>query len=201
MRRQKECDKFTEFISRLCIWVKSVFVSTFRTMSSRKEGDKLKIDLIKDGTVIDHIEGGWGIEVIDMFGIKSPTDSVLSIAVNVQSISMGHKDIVKIEGRELKPIEVDKIAIIAPRATINVIRNTEVISKERVKLPTVIEGIIKCQNPTCITNDTRPDNPLVPKEPVATKFYSINPRSKEPSFRCHYCGSIIGRNEAIRALI
>lgn len=166
----------------------------------KKEGDKLKIDLIKDGTVIDHIEGGWGIEVIDMFGIKSPTDKVLSIAVNVQSISMGHKDIVKIEGRELKPVEVDKIAIIAPRATINVIRNTKVISKERVKLPTVMEGMIKCQNPTCITNDTRPDNPAVPKEPVTTKFHTTG-SEKEPYFRCHYCGDILTRKDAIEAII
>ena len=167
----------------------------------KKEGDKLKIDLIKEGTSIDHIEPGWGIEVVDMLGIKSPTDIVLSVAVNVQSKSMGHKDIVKIEGRELKPAEVDKIAIIAPRATINVIRNTEVISKERVKLPAVMEGIIKCQNPTCITNDTRPDNPSIPKEPVKTRFTTINPESEEPEFECDYCHSRLNRKEAIEALI
>jgi aspartate carbamoyltransferase regulatory subunit len=167
----------------------------------KKEGDKLKIDLIKDGTVIDHIQGGWGIEVIDMLGIKSPTDNVLSVAINVQSKSMGHKDIVKIEGRELKPAEVDKIAIIAPRATINVIRNTEVISKKRVELPAVMEGIIICQNPTCITRAVRDDDPSIPKEPVKTRFVTLNPESEESTFECDYCHSILSRKQAIEALI
>lgn len=156
--------------------------------------------MIKNGTVIDHIQGGWGLAVTGILGIKSPTDRVVSIAINVPSERIKHKDIIKIEGRELDPVEVNKIAIIAPRATINVIRDTKVISKECVKLPVVMEGIIKCQNPTCITNDTRPDNPAVPKEPVTTKFHTTGSEN-EPYFLCHYCGDTLTREEAAKALI
>ena len=170
------------------------------SQDEKKEGNKLKIDLINYGTSIDHIDPGRGIEVVGMLGYKPPIDDVLSIAVNVPSKRMGRKDIVKIEGRELKPAEVDKIAIIAPRATINVIRNTKVVSKERVKLPAVMAGIIKCQNPTCITNDVRPDNPAIPKEPVTTKFHTEGSED-EPYFRCHYCSDMLTRKGAIKALI
>jgi aspartate carbamoyltransferase regulatory subunit len=166
----------------------------------KKEGNKLKIDLIKDGVVIDHIDHGQAPEVIKILGIKAGTDKVVSIAINVPSQSMGRKDIVKIEGRDLDPAEIDKIAIIAPRARINIIRDTEVSKKHDVKLPEVFEGIIKCQNPTCITNDTRPDNPAVPKEPVTTKFYTTGSDS-ELHFRCHYCGDTLTREEAAKALI
>jgi aspartate carbamoyltransferase regulatory subunit len=167
----------------------------------KREEDHLKIDLIKKGTVIDHIRGGWGLMVISILGIKSPTDREISIAVNVQSKRMKHKDIIKIEGRELDSVEVNKIAIIASRATINVIRDTKVVIKNRVKLPKVIEGIIKCQNPTCITNDTRPEEPSIRKEPVKTKFYPLNPEDEQTSFQCHYCRQILDHADAIKAII
>ena len=84
---------------------------------------ELKIQPIKDGTVIDHIASGNAFKVLKILGIPgSSEDSVISIAINVSG-KKGKKDIVKIENRELDPHEVDKIALVAPKATINIIRN------------------------------------------------------------------------------
>ena len=167
----------------------------------KKEGNKLKIDLIIEGVVIDRIEPGQAPEVIKILGIKPGTDKVVSIAMNVSSKTMGRKDIVKIEGKELDPIEINKIAIIARRARINVIKDTKVINKSDVEIPAVIEGLIRCQNPTCITRAVRDDDPSIPKEPVKTRFITLNPESEEPTFECDYCHSILSRKEAVRALI
>jgi aspartate carbamoyltransferase regulatory subunit len=94
---------------------------------------------------------------------------------------MGRKDIVKVENRELKPEEVDKIALIAPQATINIIRDLEVVEKHKVYLPKSIEGIIRCANPNCISN--------VVREPVISKFVTV---SEDPlRFRCFYCERMI----------
>ena len=167
----------------------------------KKEGNKLKIDLIVEGVVIDRIEPGQAPEVIKILGIKPGTDKVVSIAMNVSSKTMDRKDIVKIEGKELDPIEINKIAIIARRARINVIKDTKVINKSDVEIPAVIEGLIRCQNPTCITRAVRDDDPSIPKEPVKTRFITLNPESEEPTFECDYCHSILSRKEAVGALI
>ena len=136
---------------------------------------ELKIPRIKDGTVIDHITAGNAIKVLRILGIPKTSSAVVSVAMNVKS-KMGRKDIVKVEGRELNPSEVDKIALIAPRATINIIREYEVAKKHRVQLGTEVVGLVKCSNPTCISNSN---------EPVKSRFIIIN---KDPlRIKCYYC--------------
>ena len=136
---------------------------------------KLKIQPIKNGTVIDHITAGNALKVLRILRIPETHSAIVSVAMNVKS-HMGKKDIVKIENRELIPREVDKIALIAPRATINIIRNYEVIEKHKVQLPDEISGIVKCPNPTCISNSG---------EPVKNRFKII---SKDPlKIKCYYC--------------
>ena len=136
---------------------------------------KLKITPIKNGTVIDHITPGFAVKVLRILKITESTSSVVSVAINVKS-KIGKKDIVKVENRELDPKEVDKIALIAPKATINIIRDFEVVDKHRVKLPDEIIGFVKCSNPTCISNS---------KEPVKSKFHLV---SKDPPIiKCYYC--------------
>lgn len=135
----------------------------------------LKIPRIKDGTVIDHITAGNAVKVLHILGIPTTSSSVVSVAMNVKS-KMGKKDIVKVEDRELIPSEVDKIALIAPKATINIIRDYEVAKKYRVKIPQEIVGIVKCSNPTCISNS---------KEPVKSRFIVI--KQDPPRIRCYYC--------------
>ena len=136
---------------------------------------ELKIPRIKNGTVIDHITAGNAVKVLHILGIPSSTSSVVSVAINVKS-KLGKKDIVKVENRELDPQEVDKIALIAPKATINIIRDYEVTKKHKVELPDEIIGIVSCSNPTCVSNA---------KEPVKSRFNVI--KKDPPRIKCYYC--------------
>jgi len=148
----------------------------------------LKVSKIKDGTVIDHITRGHALDVIKLLGIDGRSGGVVTIAINVPSKKLGVKDMVKIEGRELNPEEVDKIALISPRATINIIRDYKVVEKQKVKLPPIVQGIIKCIKPSCISNSE--------KEPVKPKFYVV---SENPlRLRCHYCNSILEEEDVLK---
>lgn len=147
---------------------------------------ELHVSKIKDGTVIDHITGGHALDVAKILGITGREKRIITIAINVPSKLYKAKDIVKIEGRELNPQEVHKIALLAPHATINIIRNYKVVEKQRVKLPSMVEDIIKCANPACISNSN---------EPVQAKFYV---EGEEPLLlKCHYCGFIIEKKDVL----
>jgi len=148
-----------------------------------KPPKELKVKPIKNGTVIDHITANKALSVLKILGIPNQKNTV-TIAMNVHSPEMESKDIVKIEGRELAPNEVDQIALIAPNATINIIRDYEIVEKGKVHLLGEISGILKCPNPNCITNTN---------EPMMTRFYVIE---KEPvSLRCYYCERIMEESE------
>lgn len=136
---------------------------------------ELKVPLIKDGTVIDHITPGNAVKVLHILGITKTSSSTVSVVMNVKS-KLGKKDIVKIENRELDPTEVNKIALIAPKATINIIRDYELAEKYKVKLPDEILGIVRCSNPTCVSNS---------KEPVKSRFKVIS--RDPPRILCYYC--------------
>jgi len=148
---------------------------------------ELYVRKIKDGTVIDHITSGFALDVLKILGIDGKDGEAVTAAMNVASKRQSYKDILKIQNRELKPAEVDKIALIAPKATINIIRNYAVASKKLVELPAVIKGIIKCDNPSCISNS---------REPVDPKF-EVDQR--EPvRLRCSYCGHVIEREDILK---
>jgi len=152
----------------------------------------LKISPIKNGVVIDHIKAGQALNVCKILEISPGTEKIVSIAMNVRSRKMGRKDILKIEGRKLEIAEIHKIVIISPNATINIIENCKVEQKEKVRLPEMIVRIIKCQNPTCISND--------PKEPIKSKFLREN-QGGNSSFKCWYCGQIIEAEKLIESII
>ena len=141
----------------------------------RKE---IKVAPIKNGTVIDHITAGEALKVFRILRIESPTKQVISMTMNTRSKTMKRKDIIMIENKELSLEETNKITLIAPQATINIIENSEVIAKDIVELPKIIEGIIRCANSNCISN--------AEKEPITSKFIA-----KDTKFRCVYCGQII----------
>ena len=111
-----------------------------KTETTENEG--LLVRRIRNGTVIDHIDGGEALNVVKILGITGTTQEALSIATNVPSRNMGCKDIVKLTNRELSKEEVDRIALISPRATINIIRNFKVCEKKGVEIPTLIVGIV-----------------------------------------------------------
>jgi aspartate carbamoyltransferase regulatory subunit len=147
----------------------------------------LLVSKIRDGTVIDHITGGHALDVVKILGITGRTNGIVLIAMHVASKQLGTKDVVKVEGRELEPEEVDKIALLAPHASINIIRDYRVAEKKRVKLPHVIQGTVKCGNPACISNSN---------EPVQARFYV---KSQEPlMIRCHYCGYIMEKPDILK---
>lgn len=141
----------------------------------RKE---IKITPIKNGTAIDHIRAGQAPIVLKILGIGAGTNMAISLVMNVQSQKFGKKDIVMIENRELNSEETNKVALIAPNATINIIRDCQVVKKEKVRLPKIIEAILKCPNPNCVSNDE--------KEPIKSKF--ILEEENLPSLKCYYCG-------------
>ncbi|MGD0645679.1 MAG: aspartate carbamoyltransferase regulatory subunit [Candidatus Bathyarchaeia archaeon] len=148
---------------------------------------EVRISKIKNGTVIDHISNGYALEVIKILGINRLEKRLVTIAINIPSNRLKIKDIVKIEGRALDPREVNKIALVAPRATINVIQNYTVIKKSEVMLPDVIEGIVKCTNSACVTNSN---------EPIGPKFYV---ESEEPlQLKCQYCGYILEKADVLQ---
>ncbi len=147
----------------------------------------LRVSKIKNGTVIDHITGGHALDVLKILGINGHEGVVLTVAINVPSKKVSVKDMVKVEGRELKTGEVDKIALLAPHASINIVRNYRVTDKQRVKLPPIIRGIVKCANPACVSNS---------KEPVQPKFYVE--REDPLRLSCHYCGYIMEKEDVLK---
>lgn len=113
---------------------------------------QLLVRRIKDGTVIDHIEAGKALLVLRALSITGKEGNVITVALNVPSSKHGKKDIIKVENRFLETSETNKLALIAPRATINIIRNYKLIEKRKIQLPESIIGIFKCPNMKCITN-------------------------------------------------
>lgn len=146
----------------------------------------VKVKRIEDGTVIDHISGGQALNVLQIIGVrKEYPKAVLTVAMNVPSKKMGTKDIVKIEGRELKAGEVDKISLISPHASINIIRDYEVKEKKNVSLPKTLEGVLTCANPNCITNfeNTKTSFGVEEKSPI--------------KLRCSFCERTMNEKEII----
>src|SRR5215469_9118960 len=118
---------------------------------------ELKITPIKNGTVIDHIDNGLALEVLKIIGVGDlDKDSTVSVALHVRSQKLGWKDIVKVENMELSPRKVNAIALIAPTATISIIRESKVREKRPVDLPERIAGVLRCPNSNCITNQGEP---------------------------------------------
>jgi aspartate carbamoyltransferase regulatory subunit len=142
---------------------------------------------IRNGTVIDHISAGYALDVLKILNVTGKETNTVGVVINVPSKHIGKKDIVKIEGGELKPEDVDKIALISPKATINIIHEYDVVEKKKVSLPRDITGIIKCGNPVCISNS---------KEPVSSLFHV---QEVEPiRLRCHYCNRTMEKKDILK---
>ncbi|MFH1786931.1 MAG: aspartate carbamoyltransferase regulatory subunit [archaeon] len=140
------------------------------------------IGRIEDGTVIDHVPAGGSLKIIKILGISEKFPSTVSIAMNVNSKKLGKKDILKVENRELDKREVNKVALVAPCATVNIIRKGRVAGKYVVQLPELLDGVVNCTNPQCITKFR---NEFSIGEPVRSKFYVT--KRKPLTLRCAYC--------------
>jgi len=156
-------------------------------LSKGSGAKELYVKKIRNGSVIDHISAGHALDVLKILGIGGGEGHIVSVAMNVSSKTDSKKDIVKVENRELKPSEVDKIALIAPSATINIIRDYEVAEKTRVKLPESIRGIVRCANPACVSNAG---------EPVEPRF--LVERQDPLRLRCFYCVRIMEKQDVLK---
>jgi aspartate carbamoyltransferase regulatory subunit len=133
-----------------------------------------KVYAIENGTVIDHIPTPLALKVVEILGIGD--EGIFTIGVGFQSGRLpGGKDIVKIENRVLSKSETDMIALIAPEATINIIRDAKVDEKRRISLPETVTGILKCPNPNCATNILGAQRRFGLEDPETV------------TYRCHYC--------------
>jgi len=155
-------------------------------MSAQSAGkEKLSVSAIRSGTVIDHIESKATFKVADILRAQQEEHNAVLIAMNLPSKQLGAKGIIKIENRRLTPEEVNKIALIAPRATLNIISDYKVVEKTMVHLPERIEGIVRCFNPHCVTNE----------QPVNTSFQVL--QSNPPVLRCLYCERVMSGEDII----
>lgn len=146
-----------------------------------KENENLLVRKIENGTVIDHIERGKGIKI---YKILNPKEETCVLLTNVESKKLGRKDILKVENKELSEKDLEKIALIAPNATINIIRNWKVVEKRKVELPNILVGIVNCPNSKCITRI---------ESQIETKFIV---EKREPiKLRCFYCERIFEKED------
>jgi aspartate carbamoyltransferase regulatory subunit len=141
-------------------------------MANEKE---FKVTAIKDGTVIDHIPSKQLFKVIEILGLENYANQI-TFGMNLESKKWGNKAIVKIADRFFEDDDINRIALIAPQAKLNIIRDYKVVEKRRVTIPETLTGIAKCVNPYCITNH----------QPVATRF-SVQPTDNGIALTCHYC--------------
>ena len=140
-------------------------------MEAKKE---LIVPAIENGTVIDHIPTDVVYQVIRLLGLDKYNDEVL-IGNYLHSKKFGRKGIVKIKNKFFDKNEINKIALVAPLASIITIRNYEIVEKIKAEIPDHIDHIIKCMNPKCITNF----------EQIDTKFDVVDKENLK--LRCHYC--------------
>ncbi len=151
---------------------------------------KLSVEKIKGGTVIDHISAGYALAVLQILGITGHEGDILLVAMNMQSKRLAKKDLIKVEGRELTAEEINRIALVAPKATINIIRDFEVHHKQRIEIPDEIQGIVHCANPSCITNNER----------GITSSFTVTQRNPV-TLRCAYCKRITNHTQIIDQLL
>jgi aspartate carbamoyltransferase regulatory subunit len=147
---------------------------------------QLRVSKIRNGTVIDHIAAGQALNVLAILGIDGSAGENVSVGMNVPSSRLGKKDVVKVEDRELSQSEVDVLSLISPEATINIIREFEVVEKNRLARPERVVGVISCPNPNCITNAD---------EPIEAKFAVV-----AEGARCEYCGTIVRDAEIVEQI-
>ena len=150
-------------------------------MSTNKK--ELAVAALRNGTVIDRIPSSVLFQAVRLLGLENSKCHV-TIGNNLHSGKLGTKGIIKIADTEFPEAVLNRIALIAPTAVVNTIRDFEVVEKKTVKLPDTLSGIVKCSNPKCISNN----------EPMATKFEVIG---HDPvMIRCHYCNYTVAGKDA-----
>lgn len=150
----------------------------------------LTVSKIRNGTVIDHIPAGRSLAVLKVLGITGYEGLRIAILMNVESKKLGRKDIVKIEEKVVDEREASIISLIAPEATINIVRDFNVVEKRKLRLPEIIKGLLKCPNPLCVTNN----------DPEAlSEFVKVS--EKPLRLRCVYCDTYLNEADVLRQVV
>ena len=129
---------------------------------------------IERGTVIDHIPANRTFHVVNLLGLQDETNPV-TIGYNYPSLKVGQKGIIKVSDKFFTDDEISRLSVVAPNVVLNIIRDFEVVEKKTVETPDELRGIIKCNNPKCITNN----------EPMQTLF-TVEDKVRG-IVKCHYC--------------
>lgn len=140
-----------------------------------KIGKELKVSAIQNGTVLDHIPASQLFKVINILNLNNCQNQV-TFGTNLESKLLGKKAIIKVTDRYFADDEINRIALVAPQAKINIIKDFEVVEKRVISVPDEITGIVKCTNPKCITN----------YQPVQTKFTTVI-ENGHLKLHCHFC--------------
>ena len=149
-----------------------------------KDKKKLSVSAIEYGTFIDHIPSKNLFKVISILGLEK-IDNLINFGTNMERKTHESKAIIKIADKFFERDEINRIALVAPHAKLNIIRNYNVVEKQVVEVPDNIAGIVKCVNPKCITN----------VEPVKTKFTVVDKQTV--ALKCHYCEKITDQEHMI----
>ncbi len=149
-----------------------------------KERKQLIVSAIKNGTVIDHIPAQSMFKVLQILGLDS-VGEMITFGTNFESKKLGKKGIIKVSNVFFLDEEINKIALVAPEAKLNIIKEYEVVEKKVVEVPDQIIGIARCVNPQCITNH----------ETITTHFQVVS--KKDVSLKCHYCGKITDQENLV----
>ena len=151
---------------------------------SEVKNKELQVAAIENGTVIDHIPSDKLFKVTSLLGLDK-LEHQITIGNNFPSNKMGSKGVIKIANKFFEEDEISRIALIAPNVVLNEIRNYKVAEKKTVTLPDELIGLVKGNNPKCITNN----------EPMATRFHVIN--KETGTIKCHYCERKINKEDII----
>ena len=145
---------------------------------------ELQVAALENGTAIDHIPSCQLFKVASLLGLDK-MDNTITIGNNLHSNRMGSKGMIKIADKFFKEDEINRIALVAPNVMLNIIRDYEVVEKKTVVLPDELIGLVKCNNPKCITNN----------EPMATRFHVID--KEKGTIKCHYCERKINKEDIV----
>ena len=141
-------------------------------MSEKKQA--LQVAALENGTVIDHIPSGKLFTVVSLLKLQD-SDSNITIGNNLPSKKLGKKGIIKVADRYFTDEEISQLSVVASNIRLNIIHDFEVVEKKEVEMPDELKGIVKCNNPKCITNN----------EPMKTYFHVID--KDKGILKCHYC--------------
>ena len=139
---------------------------------------ELVVSALENGTVLDHIPAENVYKALDILNLKG-IENQITIGINLTSKAQGKKGIIKIENKFFEDDELNKLALLAPEATINIIRDFKVVEKKKIVMPEEIIGVAKCMNPKCVTNH----------QPIRTRF-KVKAKGQEISLLCHFCEKV-----------